>query len=199
MDINRRIRNFNAGRDRERLQLKYQRMRQDPFEFLRGTCHLFYDRVPRSGIFRSAPLTWVCGDLHLENFGSYKGDNRLVYFDMNDFDEAALAPASWELVRLLSSLRVGLQVSSANKPNVRRLCERFIDTYAAALRDGKAYWVERETARGSVRNLLDKVRSRDRRSFLATHTQIKGKRRVLRVDGKHALLGLPRQFGDGIH
>jgi len=25
-------------------------------------------------------------------FCSYKGDNRLVYFDINDFDEAALAP-----------------------------------------------------------------------------------------------------------
>jgi uncharacterized protein (DUF2252 family) len=72
-------------------------MRASPFAFLRGSCHLFYDRLPRGGIFRSSPLAWSCGDLHLENFGSFKGDNRLVYFDINDFDESALAPASWDL------------------------------------------------------------------------------------------------------
>ncbi len=32
-----------------------------------------------------SPNTWICGDLHLENFGSYKANNKLVYFDLNDF------------------------------------------------------------------------------------------------------------------
>ena len=41
-----------------------------------------------------SPVCWICGDLHIENFGSYKGDNRLVYFDLNDFDESILAPVS---------------------------------------------------------------------------------------------------------
>ena len=106
MDIVRRIQAFNMGRDPQRLRLKYRAMRASAFAFLRGSNHLFYDRLPRSGIFRSMPLTWCCGDLHLENFGSFKGDNRLAYFDINDFDEAALAPASWDLVRMLSSLRI---------------------------------------------------------------------------------------------
>ncbi|HAN57343.1 MAG TPA: DUF2252 domain-containing protein, partial [Betaproteobacteria bacterium] len=64
--------------------LKYRNLRSNPFVFLRGTCHLFYDRLPRDRVLDRAPLTWICGDLHIENFGSYKGDNRLVYFDMND-------------------------------------------------------------------------------------------------------------------
>ena len=76
MNVASQIQRFNAGRDPERLQLKYSAMRTNPFVFLRGTCHLFYDRLPRGGVFKSAPLAWVCGDLHLENFGSYKGDNR---------------------------------------------------------------------------------------------------------------------------
>jgi uncharacterized protein (DUF2252 family) len=94
MKVVNRILKANQGRDPERLALKYSAMRTDSFIFLRGTCHLFYDRLPKTGICNSAPLTWCCGDLHIENFGSYKGDNRLVYFDLNDFDEAALAPAS---------------------------------------------------------------------------------------------------------
>src|SRR5439155_13621635 len=107
VNVVRRIQSFNAGRDAERLRMKYRNLRSNPFVFLRGTCHLFYDRLPQDGLFRSAPLTWICGDLHLENFGSYKGDNRLVYFDVNDFDEAALAPASWDIVRFLTSVLVG--------------------------------------------------------------------------------------------
>jgi uncharacterized protein (DUF2252 family) len=38
----------NAGRDPERLALKYSKMAQNPFIFLRGACHLFYDGLPDS-------------------------------------------------------------------------------------------------------------------------------------------------------
>ena len=65
-------------------------MADDVFAFLRGTCHLFYVRLPRARLTRSAPAAWACGDLHLANFGSYRGDNHLVYFDLNDFDEGWL-------------------------------------------------------------------------------------------------------------
>ncbi|NJK53097.1 MAG: DUF2252 family protein, partial [Leptolyngbyaceae cyanobacterium SU_3_3] len=66
------------------------------FVFLRGSCHLFYEDLPTDSRLDAAPHTWICGDLHLQNFGSYKGDDRLVYFDINDFDEAALAPCTWD-------------------------------------------------------------------------------------------------------
>ena len=32
--------------------------------------------------YKRTPISWLCGDLHLENFGSFNRDNRLVYFDM---------------------------------------------------------------------------------------------------------------------
>ncbi|HZV53586.1 MAG TPA: DUF2252 family protein, partial [Rhodocyclaceae bacterium] len=37
------IRQYNAGRDPERLAMKFAKMRESPFVFLRGACHLFYD------------------------------------------------------------------------------------------------------------------------------------------------------------
>src|SRR4051812_15499880 len=73
-----RLRKFNAGRDPERLRMKYRAMRSSAFAFLRGTCHLFYERLPQSRMLERAPAAWICGDFHLQNFGSYKGDNRLV-------------------------------------------------------------------------------------------------------------------------
>ena len=185
------IRTFNAGRDPERLQMKYDKMRSGAFSFLRGTCHLFYDQLPRGGVFKSAPLTWVCGDMHLENFGSYKGDNRLVYFDLNDFDEAALAPASWELVRLVTSVLAGAHDLRLPEQEAHELCTTLLDSYAGALAGGKAYWVERETAQGLVRNLLDAVQERRRPAFLDTRSRVvaRGKRKLrsLTVDGKKLL------------
>ena len=84
------IADYNAGRDPERLRRKLALIAADPFAFMRGTCHLFYaglSALPAAPVLRAAPRVWICGDLHLENFGTFKGDNRLVYFDLNDFDE----------------------------------------------------------------------------------------------------------------
>ena len=94
-------------------------MRSSPFVFLRATCHLFYRRLPDLPLFADAPAVWSCGDLHLQNFGSYKGDNRLVYFDLNDFDEGVLAPASWDLVRFLTSVRVGAESMGVKDKDAR--------------------------------------------------------------------------------
>ena len=139
MDVVQQIRAFNAGRDPERLALKYEKMRSNPFVFMRGACHLFYDRLSYKGLFKSAPLVWSCGDLHLENFGSYKGDNRLIYFDMNDFDESILAPASWDVVRMLTSVRVAAQSLFIKPGETNELCTTFMDAYGSALAQGKAY------------------------------------------------------------
>ena len=188
-----RIRDFNAGRDPERLALKYRAMRASPFAFLRGTCHLFYDELASASLPADAPLVWVCGDLHLENFGSYKGDNRLVYFDLNDFDEAALAPCTWDLARLLASVLVAARTLGVDEPGALRLCDGFIDAYAGALLTGKARWVERETAQGMVRELLDSSRNRNRAQFLDRRTVRSGKGRRIRIDGKKALAVDARQ------
>ncbi|MEO6922126.1 MAG: DUF2252 domain-containing protein [Collimonas sp.] len=187
VNVVKRIQEYNAGRDPQRLQLKYKNIRNDPFTFLRGTCHLFYERLPYSGLMRTAPLAWICGDLHLENFGSYKGDNRLAYFDMNDFDEAVLAPASWELVRFLTSVLIAADGSSSNPADTRLLCRSFIDAYTNALTLGKSRWIERDTAPGMVGDLLNGLRGRLRSTYLDMRTLRKGKQRTLRLDGKKAL------------
>ncbi|OUM03234.1 DUF2252 domain-containing protein [Variovorax sp. JS1663] len=193
VDVVQSVLAFNAGRDPERLAMKYAAMRKSPFVFLRGSCHRFYERLPR-GALPASPPGWVCGDLHLENFGSFKGDNGLVYFDINDFDEAALAPTAWDLVRFLASVRVGAASISVGKAEARKLCGCFVEAYAETLALGEVRWVERDTAEGLVGALLRGLRDRKRRSFLDERTRLErgeGKRRrmrrVLRTDGKKAL------------
>ena len=186
-DVIHAIQTFNAGRDPERLALKYANMRASPFVFLRGTCHLFYLCLPDVPVLAEAPAVWCCGDLHLQNFGSYMGDNRLAYFDINDFDESALAPASWDLVRFLASVLVGAGSMDVKKKEAGELCEAFLDGYCLTLVSGKAGWVERESAHGLIGDLLGSLKGRLRPAFLDSRTTLKGKRRRLRVDNGKAL------------
>ncbi|MBO3457490.1 DUF2252 domain-containing protein [Aetokthonos hydrillicola Thurmond2011] len=179
-----RIENFNQGRIPELVHLKYQNMRADPFAFFRGTCHLFYEDWAGNTVLNTAPAVWVCGDLHLENFGSYKGDNRLVYFDINDFDEAILAPCTWDLARFLTSVLVGFRSLEVNESEALALCNCFIDNYISALAKGQARTVERETAVGMVKDLLLSLKERDRKKFLDQRTHEADGKRKLRIDEK---------------
>lgn len=181
------IRRQNAGREAERLALKYAKMKENPFVFLRGACHLFYDALPDTPALSEAPLAWCCGDLHFENFGSYKADNGLVYFDINDYDEAALAPCTWDIVRLLTSIRCGAGALNATDAEALAVSRDCLAAYRDALLRGKPLWVERDTAGGLVRELLDTLRERSRVDFLDRRTTRSAGRRRLKVDGGKAL------------
>ena len=156
----------NAGRDPERLAMKYAKMEQSPFIFLRSACHLFYDHLPDLPLFGDAPLAWCCGDLHFENFGSYKGDNRLVYFDINDYDEAALAPVNWDVIRLLTSIQCGAEALNATHAESLAVSQSCLDAYRSTLISGKPLWVERDTCGGLVNPLLTILQDRRRAVFL---------------------------------
>lgn len=169
------------------VERKYARIATDPFAFLRGTCHLFYEDWHGGRALDAAPNTWICGDLHLENLGSYKGDNRLAYFDLNDFDEAALAPCTWEIARFLVSLHVSAHPLGLSLRDTRALSRFFLDAYVDALADGKPRWIERSIAHGLIGDLLGQVEQRKRKDFLNRHTNKDGKRRRLVIDCERLL------------
>jgi uncharacterized protein (DUF2252 family) len=186
-DLKTAIDNNNANRDPARLKMKYAKMAQSPFIFLRGACHLFYEALPDAPLFRDAPLAWCCGDLHFENYGSYKGDNRQVYFDINDYDEAALAPCTWDIIRLLTIIQCGANDLNATRAEALAVSQTCIDSYRNALIGGKPLWVERETSHGLVKDLLTALQERDRSAFLDKRTVRKNYHRVLIADGVKAL------------
>ncbi len=181
-ELTQRILRFNRGRHPQLLRLKYDKMRTNAFIFLRGTCHLFFEDWPQKSVLNETPRVWICGDLHLENFGSYKGDNRLVYFDMNDFDEAALAPCTWDVARLMISTLVGAESLGFKESTALSLCESYLASYVKALATGRARYVEQETARGLVKDLLVRLSTRTRKDFLNERTKVVAGRRQFRTD-----------------
>ena len=169
-----RIKQFNSNRLPTYAALKYQQMAENPFRFFRGTCHLFYEDLHSSNALPAYPISWVCGDLHLENFGTYKGDNRLVYFDLNDFDEGILAPVTWEVARMVSSIFTGFEALGIKKKEATRTAALFLRVFSTTLANGKAKYLESQTANGIVRLFLEKVMERKQKELIRQRT-VEGK------------------------
>src|SRR6201999_1549737 len=165
-----RIKLFNENRLPEYTAMKYQLMAEDPFRFSRGTCHLFYEDLSAHPALPASPTSWVCGDLHLENFGTYKGDNRLVYFDLNDFDEGLLAPAAWEVVRMITSIFIGCESVGILNKDIEQVAALFLRIYTATLSKGKARYLETDTANGIVKVFMDKICMRKQKELIRQRT-----------------------------
>jgi uncharacterized protein (DUF2252 family) len=185
--ITRSILAQNAGRDFERLTMKLELLRQDPFAFFRGTNPLLLDFLPRAHPLFRAPSILVCGDLHLENFGAFKGDNRLCYFDINDFDDACRAPFTIDIVRFIAGIYLAARGLELDRREAKRLVQHFVLAYREGVADGKPRWLERTLAKGVFRALLRRAILRTRRELLDRYTILKDGRRRLRIDGKRVL------------
>lgn len=168
-----RLKAFNNGRLSEVLQYKYDAMAENIFRFFRGTCHLFYENLQKIKDMPKSPLTWICGDLHLENFGSYKANNGLVYFDLNDFDECIKAPALWEVLRLITSIFIAFITLDIDQDQAVNLAALFIRTYSLTLSKGKAISIEPRTAKGIVCQFLEGADRNTYKHILAKRTQTK--------------------------
>ena len=165
-----RIKTFNSNRDPKKVLLKYATMKLDAFRFFRGTCHLFYEDLYKKNTLPKSPAVWMCGDLHIENFGSFKGSDRLVYFDLNDFDEAILSPAAWEVSRLLCSVVVAARTAEYSKAHIQKLTTSVLKGYTFRLQQGKGMTVETATGDGLIKTLLEKVEIRKESKLLKQRT-----------------------------
>jgi len=113
---------FAATRDFERwlgrsvpvvrrdLALKHQRMAQDPFSFFRAT---FYRAIQQwleiCGDLAKAPRLLAVGDLHVENFGTWRDREGRLIWGANDFDETWPAAYTLDLVRLTTSAHLAIR------------------------------------------------------------------------------------------
>jgi uncharacterized protein (DUF2252 family) len=200
--VARRIREFNEDRLPDMVALKYKRMTDNMFRFFRGSCHLFYEDLAADNTLPPSPPVWICGDLHLENFGSYKGDNRLVYFDLNDFDEAVLAPAALEISRIVTSILIAFDVLKIDEARALNMAKLFLKSYSCCLAKGKAYYIDPKTSRGIVSTFLTAISKRKQSELLDKRTQKRKEEIRLVVDNiKHLELDkfLRRELFHHIH
>jgi uncharacterized protein (DUF2252 family) len=112
----------DSTRLRSLLPIRYERMAQSPFAFLRGAASIMAaDLAPLStpGI-----ATQSCGDCHLMNFGALLSSEGHALFDINDFDETlANVDFTVDLRRLCASLAVAAIDAGHSDKRARRVAE----------------------------------------------------------------------------
>lgn len=136
---------------------KHVKMAANPFRFLRGSSGLFYADIARGLLafppaFTALPLTAVTGDCHLANFGFFSEEGSygdLIIFGPNDFDDACIGHAVWDLSRFIVSLLLAadycegvLSGRYANDDDIKTsglLCASQADALAAGLAFLQAY------------------------------------------------------------
>jgi uncharacterized protein (DUF2252 family) len=73
-----------------------------PFAFFRGSAAVMaWDLSHTTSTNLTAQL---CGDAHVSNFGFFGSPERVLMFDMNDFDETIPGPFEWDVKRLAASV-----------------------------------------------------------------------------------------------
>ncbi|MBD8058866.1 DUF2252 domain-containing protein [Cellulomonas sp. JH27-2] len=179
--------------------LRHERMLPSPFVFYRGAA------VIMAADLGAAPSTglWVqaCGDAHLSNFGGFGTPERVLVFDLNDFDETARAPFEWDVKRLAASFEIAgrsLALSDAKRAAVRLRVGR---AYREAMADfarttNLGIWYARLDAAQVLEQLRavaprrvaaaaraqDRARSRDNLKALHKLTEVVDGERRLRHD-----------------
>ncbi|MDP1586018.1 MAG: DUF2252 family protein [Bradyrhizobium sp.] len=105
---------------------KHLRMKKNAFIFLRATYFRWARTIPNlCPDLMDAPQVLGVGDMHLENFGTWRdADGRLVW-GVNDFDEAAIMPYPLDLVRLATSIRLAPKLDVSNPAAAEALLDGY--------------------------------------------------------------------------
>jgi hypothetical protein len=93
---------------RDDLCTKHESMAEKPFPFLRATYYRWAEEILNvCPDLAGAPPVVAIGDIHLENFGTWRDNDGRLIWGVNDFDEAAEMPYALDLVRLGVSAVLG--------------------------------------------------------------------------------------------
>lgn len=98
------------------LKYKHKRMKRDAFTFLRATYFRWAKGI--EGVcteLKHTPAILTAGDLHLENFGTWRDAEGRLVWGVNDLDEAAVIPCAYDLVRLAVSAQLAREAKDAEE------------------------------------------------------------------------------------
>jgi uncharacterized protein (DUF2252 family) len=185
----------------ELVPVRWGRMAASPFGFFRGAA------LPMASDLADTPVSGLavqaCGDAHLSNFGIFGSAERLLVFDVNDFDETLPGPWEWDVKRLAASLEVAGQDNGFSGKKRREIVLAAVGRYRQAMQGFAAMknldvWYARadmdqlqaefesqlkKRQRKAVGKDLDKARTHDSMQELAKLTH--------RLDGRPRIISDP--------
>jgi len=124
------------------LEEKHTRMADSPFAFLRATYWRWAERILSvCDKLEGAPTVLAIGDIHLENFGTWRDEEGRLVWGINDFDEAAEMPYALDLVRLATS---AILAGSAQGTSVSEICKKVVEGYEAGIAEPQPFVLDQD-------------------------------------------------------
>jgi uncharacterized protein (DUF2252 family) len=110
----------------EDIHYKHRQMKESAFIFLRATYFRWARKVGKwCPELMDAPQVLAVGDMHAENFGTWRDEDGRLVWGVNDFDEAAVMPYALDLVRLAASIRLADELDAGNQAVARELLDGY--------------------------------------------------------------------------
>ena len=124
------------------LKRKHALMKEGPFPFLRATFYRWAQTWPEvSPETFQAPVALAVGDLHVENFGTWRDIEGRLIWGVNDFDEAWWIPYTCDLVRLATSALLAIGSEHLTFIEPKPACDAILQGYKEGLRAGGKVFV----------------------------------------------------------
>lgn len=165
----------------EGARAKFEKLLSAPFVFFRGTAGLFYLGI--KDLDAHLPKVTLAGDVHPENYAVGEGSNGKLYFGLNDFDEAAKGPFSWDLRRGATAFELAARERQFSKKQRARINAAFVEGYRDALpeaaksaRKGQPLIGAGYAAGSVVKRLFAKAEKSKRKDFLEERVDLKQRR-----------------------
>jgi hypothetical protein len=118
------------------LEEKHSRMDRTAFEFLRATFYRWVQLWPEEcPDLADAPALLGIGDLHLENFGTWRDSEGRLIWGLNDLDEAHPVAYTSDVVRLATSAVLAVRRREL-RISARMACDAILEGYEGSIEGG---------------------------------------------------------------
>lgn len=174
--------------------IRYARMLQSPFSFLRGAAAIMAADLAANGETTGITVQ-MCGDMHVANFGIFTTAERNLVFGINDFDETIRGPWEWDLKRLITSVVVSGRYLGFSERMCKQAALDTVESYRRYLnKNAHMGNLELWYSKISRENLLKSIPAYDRKRLQAilskvhTRTNMQMLEKLTNVIDEHKLI-----------
>ena len=121
----------DATREPDLVPVRHGRMMVSPFTFYRGAAKIMAADLADTPV--AGLEAQLCGDAHLSNFGLFASPERILLFDVNDFDETLPGPFEFDVKRMAASFAIAGRNNGFAKADTREATLASVRAYREAM------------------------------------------------------------------
>ena len=121
----------DTTREQDLVPVRHGRMMVSPFTFYRGAAKVM--AADLAGTPVAGLDAQLCGDAHLSNFGAFASPERVLLFDVNDFDETLPGPFEYDVKRMAASFEIAARNNGFSQADAEAATLASVRAYREAM------------------------------------------------------------------